>query len=127
MKEYHNRSGDGQPRMPFGKWRGHLLADLPGEYIDWLLTIDLREPLRTSVEDEYNQRLMDFADAPSEIGLRIDPDQVALARDVFDLGYRAAARKLHPDVGGSTEDMRRLNSLAESVRTQLRVLEAAGQ
>ncbi len=37
-------------RMPFGKYRGLDLEDLPDEYLEWLLSIDLREKLRSALE-----------------------------------------------------------------------------
>jgi uncharacterized protein (DUF3820 family) len=35
--------------MPFGKYRGWLLSELPDGYLQWLRTLsDLREPLRSA-------------------------------------------------------------------------------
>jgi hypothetical protein len=112
--------------MPFGKYRGWPLNELPDDYINWLAALgDLRQPLRGAVENEWWRRAC--ASAPrAEIvpALRIEPHQVALARQVFELGYRATAMKLHPDAGGSTEQMQRLNGLADTVRKQLRAMES---
>lgn len=44
-------------KMPFGRYRGQPLADLPDEYLDWLQGLDLRDPLRMGVERESLRRL----------------------------------------------------------------------
>jgi uncharacterized protein (DUF3820 family) len=36
-------------KMPFGKHKGTPVRDLPGDYLKWLSSIELREPLRSSV------------------------------------------------------------------------------
>ena len=37
-------------RMPFGKHEGELLSDLPPDYVDWLLTRDIDDDLRSALE-----------------------------------------------------------------------------
>ena len=37
---------DHEMRMPFGKHKGTPVKELPGDYLKWLSTIDLRCPLR---------------------------------------------------------------------------------
>ena len=39
-------------RMPFGKFRGWPVVELSDSYLAWLLTIELREPLRAAVRHE---------------------------------------------------------------------------
>jgi DNA polymerase III epsilon subunit-like protein len=39
--------------MPFGRYKGALLEDLPLSYISWLLTIDLEPDLRHSINKLY--------------------------------------------------------------------------
>lgn len=41
-------------KMPFGKYKGVELADIPADYIDWLLgnIDDLREPLKGELEKQ---------------------------------------------------------------------------
>ncbi len=114
--------------MPFGKYKGLAVKDLPTEYLQWLfVNIELRGRLRVVVCGELDQRAREQSTTqrkPSTVTIQVRPDDVPMARQVFDLGYRAAARTLHPDAGGDSETMVRLNALAQSVRSQLATLEA---
>lgn len=101
-------------RMPFGKFKGMTLDELPDDYLDWLLTRDLSEILTEALLRESDRRA---GSAP--IAILIQPCDLELMRLLVDLGYRAAARSLHPDSGGDGEAMIRLNGLAESLRRQL--------
>jgi hypothetical protein len=42
-----------------------------------------------------------------------------LARKVIDIGYRVLAKEAHPDKGGSTETMRRLNAVRRRLRASV--------
>jgi putative quorum-sensing-regulated virulence factor len=44
--------------MPFGKFRGTALEDLPAHYIVWLSRRDLRDPLRARVVEELGRRVL---------------------------------------------------------------------
>jgi hypothetical protein len=106
---------------------------LPDDYLAWLSTIELRGWLHDAVHREYDRRTDEYdrrqkdrtppPPPPAEPGLRIRPDEVSLARCLVDIGYRGLARLLHPDAGGDTEEMRRLNALTKSLRMQLTGLE----
>lgn len=54
-------------RMPFGKFKGVELGDLPDDYLAWLTTLhDLRDPLRSAVATEWGDGPRppgDFAEA----------------------------------------------------------------
>jgi hypothetical protein len=39
--------------MPFGKYRGTQIRELPFNYLEWLTTLELLEPLQTRVQEEY--------------------------------------------------------------------------
>lgn len=41
--------------MPFGKYRGVDVEDLPDHYLAWLLSIELRPALRDAVRRERNR------------------------------------------------------------------------
>jgi hypothetical protein len=43
--------------MPFGKYKGTLIEDLPDSYLEWLSSLrDLRSRLRSAIDDEMNKR-----------------------------------------------------------------------
>jgi hypothetical protein len=118
-------------RMPFGKHHGIPLAELPDDYLSWLLTIELRGWLHEAAHAEYARRLFighgreeDRTPAASP-SIRVRPEDVPLARSVFDAGYRSLAQSLHPDHGGDPDQMRQLNGLAQSFREQLAALGGA--
>ena len=41
-------------KMPFGKHKGQLLKDIPIDYIEWLSGTDLKEPLKSMVNELLN-------------------------------------------------------------------------
>jgi hypothetical protein len=45
--------------VPFGKFKGTLLEDLPAHYIVWLSRLEnLRDPLRARVVEELGRRVL---------------------------------------------------------------------
>lgn len=42
--------------MPFGKHKGKPLSKIETTYLDWLIGKDLRDPLKTAVEQELESR-----------------------------------------------------------------------
>jgi hypothetical protein len=106
-------------KMPFGKYKGRRLADLPDDYLDWLLTIDLRPFLRSAVAKEVARRVIDdqyrlpaFPPCPA-------PD---VAADLVGAGLRSLSRRYHPDIGGTHDQMIRVTAVADWFRTLLREL-----
>jgi hypothetical protein len=107
--------------MPFGKWQGHALEDVPDGYLIWLReTVDLREPLRSAVYREWSRRF-DYDDDGdvTVIADDLDDRERTLLREVITAGFRALVFRYHPDAGGSVEDMKRLNALMEKLRRAL--------
>jgi hypothetical protein len=96
-------------KMPFGKFRGNDLADLPDKYLDWLLfEIELREPLRSAVQREYSTR---------ESGFSIPETSDTLDADKVKKIYRNLARQYHPDIIGGTGDvMKGINIFYEAIK-----------
>jgi hypothetical protein len=109
--------------MPFGKYRGWLLSDLPEDYLAWLRTRDLHEPLRSCLELEWERRMnaarRPSAPRPEPGAVRVPPEDFAMFRELVHTGFRQMALRFHPDHGGRAEDMRKLNSLMEKLREQL--------
>jgi hypothetical protein len=108
--------------MPFGKYAGQDIADLPTDYLSWLLSIDLRPRLARAVEDEWNYRHNQPEPErrlSAGITLSIAFPDVPLVRELIDVGYHAAAHRHHPDKGGSVATMRRLNALVAELRAQI--------
>jgi hypothetical protein len=110
--------------MPFGKYAGWEFEEIPADYLTWLLTIELRDWLRKAVTDECQRRAEErerrtYPPPAAGPAIRVPLEEVPLIRRVFDAGFRALARKLHPDAGGDLREMQALNSLADSVRAQL--------
>lgn len=100
--------------MPFGKFKGVTLESLPDDYLGWLLTRELRDHLREALLRESDRR-----EGVAPVVVEIRKADIGLMRLVIDLGYRAAARTIHPDCGGDPERMVRLNALVEFLRNSL--------
>jgi hypothetical protein len=52
---YQRAEGPGDVTLRFGQHRGKRLREVRVGYVEWLLTIELREPLRTAVHDLVQQ------------------------------------------------------------------------
>jgi len=102
--------------MPFGKYVGVPLTELPDQYVAWLLNLgnDLREPLRQFVIEE-NVRRERIRNAERAAAL-VTPDVIAAAHEIIRQGVRALMRRHHPDAGGSVEAMTAVNNAAELLR-----------
>src|SRR4051794_32562480 len=97
-------------RMPFGQHRGAELGALPDAYLGWLATINLREPLRSAVFGELERR------AGGAVTITLPRAWAPVISEIVEAGYRACARRHHPDVGGSAERMQQLNAAIELLR-----------
>lgn len=102
--------------MPFGKFKGRRITDLPDAYVAWLLGLDLREPLRSAVVAEAAARGLLVGYVP-----RLRPAR-AVAEELIGAGLRALARRHHPDVGGDVTEMQQVNAAASWLRGRLREL-----
>jgi hypothetical protein len=124
-KTNKNRS---QVKMPFGKFRGIAVCDLPLSYLAWLSeNVDLRQPLKAAIFAEIEDReTRDRSSFEPGISLHIEADDLPIAREIINRGRRAAAALYHPDKeGGSTRVMQTFNRVALSLSKQLEGLEAA--
>src|SRR5215471_18361148 len=104
--------------MPFGKYRGIPITDLPDHYLEWLNSLDdLRGRLRRAVNAEWQYRQWEEeARRPVEHAPEMDAEDRALLAELVQAGFRALVRRYHPDVGGDGEKMVRLNALMERLR-----------
>jgi hypothetical protein len=108
-------------RLPFGKYRGEDIEDVPLSYLAWLLEETRLTPdLRAAILEEVARRL----------GLEVprqEPPQAAIvpaelrrwAAEIVESGFRQAARRHHPDLGGSEHAMRALLEARECLRAWL--------
>jgi hypothetical protein len=102
-------------KMPFGRYKGVELADLPLDYLGWLRGIgdDLREPLRSAVEKEWQDR---HAPPPATI----PPDLREMAGELIASCYRTLAKTHHPDLGGDGRAMVLVNAAMTWLRQVVR-------
>jgi Putative quorum-sensing-regulated virulence factor len=103
--------------MPFGKYRGAALEDLPDDYVAWLHGLpDLREPLRRAVHAEWSLRFGATASALPALAAEARP----AAEELISVGLRALVRQHHPDRGGETSAMQKINAAAAWLRQAVR-------
>lgn len=128
--------------MPFGKYKGDDLTDVPAGYLGWLADQDTMAPdLRRAVALELVRRFDPTFNPPPPKGGTYDPHNVfdggsagnsnvsfnrkppldlrADMREVVEAGYKSVALRRHPDRGGSHEGMARLNRVVEELRRML--------
>jgi hypothetical protein len=107
--------------MPFGRYRGCELHELPEDYLHWLLGLeDLRASLRAAVEREIERR-EDARHARTMPRERPCPAP-DLAEQIIGAGFRAVSRRVHPDVGGTHEQMIAASAAADWLRSAVRGL-----
>lgn len=104
-------------KMPFGKWKGCELSELPDSYLKWLSTLELYESLRCEVDEEIQSRLTrDHTRRAFGLpapGKHVDRGGV---EEIIGAGLRTLAKKHHPDLGGDPEAMKRINLAAAWLR-----------
>lgn len=106
--------------MPFGKFAGCAVSELPDSYLRWLSTLNLYDPLKGAVDDEIQTRISRDG-ARRAFGLTPSSPKVdrTTVEEIIGAGLRALARKHHPDLeGGNEEEMKRINLAASWLREQ---------
>jgi uncharacterized protein (DUF3820 family) len=85
-------------RMPFGKYKGMRLEDVPISYLEWVLEncTNLSPSLRAEIF-----RLLDAEP--------LDNVQALALPSLANRWYRQLSREFHPDLGGSHEGMKAIN------------------
>src|SRR5262245_30672800 len=114
--------------MPFGKYRGWLVSDLPMDYLFWLRSLpDLRPNLKSAIEWEWTQRLE--ADErsrrqsecrPSSMDRLLGQENSQLFIELVQAGRRALALKYHPDRNGDSTQMARLNDFVDRLLVEVK-------
>lgn len=97
--------------MPFGKFKGQTLVNLPDDYDRWLASIELRDPLKTAVAQEAARRAAALIQAAA-----FSPEW---AFAIVSAGVKALVVKHHPDAGGKHEDMAAINATADWLRATI--------
>lgn len=129
--------------MSFGRFKGRDVSDLPDHYLLWLLVwgpparvrglwaearpaVLAEVAARGLLDDLARRGVLDAAiraEAEARGLLRsAERDARHFLAEVVELGWRAAARRHHPDVGGSAQAMREVLR----ARDRLRQLVEAG-
>jgi hypothetical protein len=100
--------------MPFGRYKGQAIADLPDDYLEWLATIDLLPWLEDLVLAELDERHRREWARRREPGTAPRP---AVDWDtVIRQWHREMVMRFHPDRGGSHEAMTALNVAYERLQ-----------
>lgn len=105
--------------MPFGKHRGTKLAELDDDYLGWLSTRDLRDPLRSAVEVEIRRRggRPPSKPEPAPTG---DDAQVERDRKIAIRIVDAGVRCLHVDGEASGVASAELDRIAGRLRSTIK-------
>ena len=107
--------------MPFGKFQGWPIDELPDKYLWWLLGLqDLHAPLRSALCDEQQRRDHGAEDRRHVKKRAPRPD---IVDELVGVGLRSLAKRYHPDVaGGDGEKMKSLNGAADWLNAQARLI-----
>lgn len=103
-------------RLPFGKYKGERLADVPTDYVEWLARIAETDSLRSEVDAELDRRARE-EDAEHATEFEEPPPPTAPpplgVREIIVNGFRVSAMRTHADRGGSDAAMRQLLAARE--------------
>ena len=101
--------------VAFGEYKGS--DERPADdYLAWLSTRDLREPLRMAVRIECQRRLgTNRNNFSQDFEWRFTGDDRKIARRIVETGRRALAKTAHPDTGGEHAAMQRINVVADAM------------
>jgi hypothetical protein len=101
--------------MPWGKYAGELLEDIPAGYLAWIYEASSAPPdLRDAVREELGRRLS-ISRRPCRCAA---PAQLAANVEAW---FRSLAKRFHPDRGGSDRDMVVCNEAHEMLKEALQL------
>jgi hypothetical protein len=96
-----------QMRMPFGKYKGLMVEEVPIEYLHWLWSnVSLFDPLKSEVHFQIYGFDLPTANTVNDI-----PENDEISRI-----YKQLAMKWHPDRGGTKEAMQAINEFREMLK-----------
>ncbi len=106
-------------RMPWGKYRGQLIKDVPSGYLAFVVEeSNANGELKLVCRQVLALRFGGVAEPqpasqPWQRGNQSPPDSSGVCRDKLKRWYRRASLLAHPDRGGSVELMKLINELTE--------------
>jgi uncharacterized protein (DUF3820 family) len=109
--------GQGSPVMimPFGKYKGSNICDIPSDYLAWLTenARTLRPGQRQAIMQELDLRELDSIDFDAIL----TPARAAgWWSSMIRQWHREMALQFHPDRGGSVEAMKVINHAADRLK-----------
>jgi len=106
--------------MPWGKYKHTPIDDIESSYLCWVLdSCDHVAPdLQQAIRAELQSRFGSPPPPPSRSSQKSCPDP-DMAMDLVAAGKRALARQHHPDTGGDTATMQRLNATADWLKASV--------
>ena len=111
-------------RMPWGKYRGEPVYDLPSSYLCWLAEEAERVP--SGLKAEALQILSERFGGPADWESSPPPSLPAalrpVAQEIVEAGYKRLALKRHPDAGGTHAAMLALGDAIAALRRLLAVV-----
>ena len=104
--------------MPWGKYRGEPIAELPTSYLAWVLDeTNIGEPHRSAIREELAERL-DLAPEVRHVPIQPPAEPASVFRAMVAEGYKTLTLKHHPDRGGDLVAMQRVNAARDWARAQ---------
>ena len=116
-RQSHNTTS---PTLPFGKFRGYTVTEVPTHYLWWLVGLpDLRPWLRKAVDQELNARGQGpphsshsySSPPPPRMRLRPPCATPATVLALIEAGRRSLAKQHHPDLGGEGSDGQKMTEV----------------
>src|SRR4029077_1717180 len=92
--------------LQFGKYAGTPLADVPADYLAWLI--------------DRNQRDMDIYEKELQRREAVEEAELPMVARLVREGYTSLAKKLHPDHGGTADEFRALQAAYEQLKVVLK-------
>src|SRR5262245_3794525 len=110
--------------MPFGKYRGRSLGEIPADYLQWVLAYaQIDGSLRWRIEQDLARRPPQFsnraivrpcAEVDREAEWRSFKDSYhRTVREALETAYQEVSLRHHPDQGGSHDAIGAVNDLYE--------------